>query len=277
MPGAVSLTNNAAGQSRFRVAPRRSPRIPACRAFTLIELLVVIAIVALLTGLLLPSLSQARLTARATVCGSRLQQIAIGLTGYLNDYPDRLPQRLGPLPAGGETIIGALFAGKKGQIPFYGINEYGAASRPLNPYLSNQSFPAEKEPGSVELPWFRSPADAGSRNTGIPIPGFDRTDSMYDFVGCSYTLNDHTLAGEQHATLVPLGGGRMPPVRNPARTWVIGTHTIYNYQENADRQMRWFHRNRIEASLLFMDMHVRVRVHVPPGISDTTDDYTFLP
>jgi prepilin-type N-terminal cleavage/methylation domain-containing protein len=246
-------------------------------AFSLIELLVVIAIVALLVGILLPALGQARMTARATVCGSRLQQIGVGLAAYLNDFPDRLPQMRGPLPQGGESVIGSLFAGAKGRLPFYGINEIGAARRPLNPYLSDLAYDDEKTPGSIELAWFRSPSDRGTQNTGVPIPGFERTDSMYEFLGCSYTLNDHSLDGDSSATLVPLGGGRMPPVRNPSKTWVIGTHSIYNYQEGGDRGMRWFHPGRVEASLLFVDLHVRTRVPVPAGVENTTGEYTFLP
>ncbi|GJQ29759.1 MAG: hypothetical protein HBSAPP03_16430 [Phycisphaerae bacterium] len=255
---------------------RRTNHAANTIAFTLIELLVVIAIIGLLIGLLLPALGQARLTARATACGGRLQQIAVGLTAYLNDFPDRLPQMLGPLPGGGQAVIGSLFAGKCGTLPFYGINTLGAAKRPLNKYLSDAAYPDDETPGSLELPWFKSPSDKGTNDTGIPVPGLDRADSMYDFIGCSYILNDHTLDGENFPTLVPAGGGRMPQVVNPVKTWVIATHTIYNYQQGGDRQMRWFHKDRVEASMLFLDMHVRVRVHVPIGVLNTTDDYSFL-
>ena len=247
------------------------------RAFSLIELLVVIGVIALLIGILLPPLGQARLTGRATACAGRLQQLGVATTAYLNDFDQRLPQKRGPLPGGGESIIGSLFAGKKGQLPFYGINTIGAAGRPLNAYLSDAAIPPDAEPGVYPMPALASPADKGARSTGVPIPGFDRTDSMSDLVGASYTLNDHTLSGEANATLVPLGGGRMPWVSNTARTWMIGTHTIYNFQEKGDRGMRWFHSSRVEAGLLFVDAHVRMRVPVPADTSDSTPDYTFLP
>ncbi len=50
--------------------------------FTLIELLVVIAVLAMLIGLLVPTLSAARQQARAVACGSNLGQLALALTMY---------------------------------------------------------------------------------------------------------------------------------------------------------------------------------------------------
>jgi len=55
-------------------------------AFTLIELLVVIAIIALLMGILLPSLARARDQAKKVVCSAHTRGLGVSLRMYVDDY-----------------------------------------------------------------------------------------------------------------------------------------------------------------------------------------------
>lgn len=59
--------------------------------FTLMDLLVSIAVMALLIGILLPSLSAAQEAARRVACRSNVRQIGLGLVMYANDHDSVLP------------------------------------------------------------------------------------------------------------------------------------------------------------------------------------------
>jgi prepilin-type N-terminal cleavage/methylation domain-containing protein/prepilin-type processing-associated H-X9-DG protein len=90
-----------------------NPRNTRTRAgFTLIELLVVVAIIALLVGLLLPSLRGARDAARSLVCQSNTRQLAIGGLSYMADWKDYIP---GVNSSGweGQVTSGAVYLGDR--------------------------------------------------------------------------------------------------------------------------------------------------------------------
>jgi prepilin-type N-terminal cleavage/methylation domain-containing protein len=159
--------------------------------FSLLEALVSVAIVAILLGALLPLLSHARDTGRATVCASNLRQIGAAWTAYLHDH-EQFP-RTAQLPDW--HYGGARFIAGRAQLD---------ERRPLNEALVSNS--GEADTGALALV-YRCPADRGifSRDTqraagtgttpGAGSSGSSITSgrAAFEVFGTSYRANPYLM------------------------------------------------------------------------------------
>lgn len=85
------------------------------RLFTLVEMLVVIAVIAILAGLLLPALGEARATARRSVCAGNIHQVSFACISYDSDWNAMPINYLG----GGLNVPYYYHLCKNGYLPDY--------------------------------------------------------------------------------------------------------------------------------------------------------------
>ena len=143
------------------------------RGFTLVELLVVIGIIAVLIGILLPTINRARVKSRTVACAAQLKDIGNLFRIYLNDHKNRLPH-VNTLPSMQPPLAIDPATGKS--LPTI----YETLDRNWQPK------PIGQAQGSTGV--WRCPADIIM--TGLDTPGVPKGFTTYfDREGGSYTYD----------------------------------------------------------------------------------------
>jgi prepilin-type processing-associated H-X9-DG protein len=236
--------------------------LPANRtAFTLVELLVIIAIIALLLGILLPSLRAARIAANRTACQTNLKQLAMAWQMYLNDHDGRFYQGIN---------ANLNYGGWKG--------EQGWSPRPLNEYIS---LPTEAPDLPSGARVFQCPSDHGD------VPG--TTLSAYQRFGTSYQTNILLIGQNQIGTRgIPsqlkslhheinqrLKNLTITSVNQPTNLLLIGDYGWVNqWMPKVPLRTEW-HNRGCHHNIAFLDGHVEF-LHIRKGLY-VTSDYSVLP
>lgn len=238
------------------------------RAFSLIEVLVSLAIIAVLVGLLLPTLIYARDAARTAVCAGNLRQVGMAWSLYLDDH-EVFPQH----DVDPDWKYGGVRFSGPGGVPVL------ASDRPINRYLTDERDFDNRAFAAL----YRCPSDKGVFDRGLP-PGqqvsiLGEGKNCYEFFGTSYRANPYLL----DAFLAGVDPVRHRPLKRyevwvaESRLLVLGDAAWYystrppTHAESAF-DAAW-HKSPDSGNMLAADGSIRF-IRFEPG---EVDRYTLLP
>jgi prepilin-type N-terminal cleavage/methylation domain-containing protein len=220
------------------------------RAFSLLEVLISLAIIAILVGLLVPTLIHARDAARATLCAGNLRQIGGAWQLYISAH-DRFPRHaMDP-------------EWNYGGVQFRGVDRRPilAADRPINQYLAEEDEYTNQQYASL----FRCPSDVGvfmreGKKRGPSI--LENGGTCYSVLGTSYLANPYvvsaTSAGPEPRALrvseVQVSASRLLIVGDPE--WFYATR---NDTDPASQQAAFWHTYPRAGNFLALDGSVHFR------------------
>jgi len=139
-------------------------------SFTLIELLVVVAIIAILASLLLPALAAARESARMSICGGNLKQLALATELYAASHDDILPFLYDATQTQEYKQYGILgrwyvLLARSGDVPLAPNGSYNVVS---NGRLSVIHCPTERFNRDLTTGWYQASMDICQPSGTLP-------------------------------------------------------------------------------------------------------------
>lgn len=217
--------------------------------FTLVELLVVITIIALLMGILLPSLQDAREQGKRAYCLANLHGIASAAHAYAADEPSELIIPIHKMMRTlmppedywlHRTVMWFAFGGRSapqrfltdmGERSLDDSSDWAAATRPLNRYLFR--FAVFKD--GREMKMYECPSDRGYPSSpNIDDSPFENADRRcFDTIGNSYRASLYgifPLRGTAYNGAFAIGpwGHRLSTITDASRVAVFGEPTFFN-------------------------------------------------
>ncbi len=194
-----------------------SNRYRVRRGFTLIELLVVIAIIAILIGLLLPAVQQAREAARRTQCKNNLKQMGLAWHNYHDTFNQFPPGSMRGIAASWHVFILPYME----QAPLY--NQLNLSSAIFGGIRSTV-LPSGKPLAGTTVPYAKCPTDDYPAVTdyGAFVPDTSGPNATTNYAANRGTMRydsfgDCLQYNTELRTLV--GAVNVPPFGSLANTW----------------------------------------------------------